>query len=77
MTLRQDKVEKHLAELKRNVNLTNTYETAESCNTGVNEREIDSLQQIKRMLANLDNAQSHQPAAVLTQQAHYLNFKKQ
>lgn len=43
MTLRQDKVEKHLAELKRNVNLTNTYETAESCNTGVNEREIDSL----------------------------------
>jgi hypothetical protein len=40
-------------------------------------REIDSTMDIRKMLENLDNFAFQSPAAILEQQAHLINFRKQ
>lgn len=40
-------------------------------------REIDSSVGVRKMLENLDNTDMQTPAAILEQQAHIVNFRKQ
>lgn len=41
------------------------------------ERDLDSSPQVKRLLRNIDNAEMHTRHAVIEQQAHLINFKRQ
>lgn len=41
------------------------------------EQEIDSTKEIKKILGNLDNHEMQTPEAILQQQAHLVNYKKQ
>lgn len=41
------------------------------------DRDLDSSPQVKRLLKNIDNAEMHTRQAVIEQQAHLINFKRQ
>ena len=68
-SLRQEKPEKYLQSQVQTMNEQEPYAGTQ--------REINSSTQIKKLLANLDNADMQTQDAVLEQQAHVVNYKKQ
>lgn len=67
--------ESHIKEQTRILNMSYINDSKSGLSDCL--KEVDSSPQVKRLLNNIDNSSMHTPQAVLDQQAHLLNFRKQ